>query len=106
MTITVLSDNQTDKQSEISKTEIISNLPQINYDTLHIDEQQVNKNKQKIAFYAGSFDPFTNGHWALVCEAMTKCDKVYIGIGNNPDKEGFFTPTERIEGIQKQFMIL
>lgn len=40
-----------------------------------------------IGFYAGSFDPFTNGHLAMVKKA-TKCfDKVIIGIGENSEKK-------------------
>lgn len=40
-----------------------------------------------IGFYAGSFDPFTNGHLAIVKKA-TKCfDEVIIGIGNNAEKK-------------------
>lgn len=41
---------------------------------------------KKIAFYAGSFDPFTIGHFRIVCEALCSYDKVIIGIGNNPGK--------------------
>ena len=41
-----------------------------------------------IGFYAGSFDPFTNGHLAIV-RKTTKCfDKVIIGIGKNAEKRG------------------
>ena len=39
-----------------------------------------------IGFYAGSFDPFTNGHLAIV-EKATKCfSKVIVGIGVNTEK--------------------
>lgn len=39
-----------------------------------------------IAFYAGSFDPFTLGHLKLVKQASTIFNKVIIGIGINPEK--------------------
>lgn len=39
-----------------------------------------------IGFYAGSFDPFTNGHLQVVKKAAECFDKVIIGIGYNPEK--------------------
>lgn len=39
------------------------------------------------AFYAGSFDPFTNGHLQVVTKAAAIFDKVIIGIGQNPSKK-------------------
>ena len=40
----------------------------------------------KIGFYAGSFDPFTNGHLHVVKESAKLFDKVIIGIGIQPNK--------------------
>lgn len=39
-----------------------------------------------IAVYAGSFDPFTNGHLSIVKNASKLFDKVYVVIARNPDK--------------------
>lgn len=39
-----------------------------------------------IGFYAGSFDPFTNGHLQIVKKAAKCFDKVIVGIGYNTDK--------------------
>ena len=39
------------------------------------------------AIYAGSFDPFTNGHLAIAKKAAKCFDKVVIGIGYNADKQ-------------------
>lgn len=40
----------------------------------------------KIGFYAGSFDPFTNGHLHVVRESAKLFDKVIVGIGIQPNK--------------------
>lgn len=40
----------------------------------------------EVGFYAGSFDPFTNGHLHVVTRAAKMFDKVIIGIGVNPQK--------------------
>lgn len=40
-----------------------------------------------IGFYAGSFDPFTNGHLQVVKKAAKCFDKVIIGVGYNPEKK-------------------
>ena len=40
-----------------------------------------------IGFYAGSFDPFTNGHLAIVKKAAMCFEKVVIGIGCNAEKK-------------------
>lgn len=40
----------------------------------------------KIGFYAGSFDPFTNGHLHVVVQSAKLFDKVIVGIGGNSEK--------------------
>lgn len=44
----------------------------------------------KIGFYAGSFDPFTNGHLHVIKKASELFDKIVIGIGINDKKENRF----------------
>ena len=39
-----------------------------------------------IGFYAGSFDPFTNGHLQIVKKSAKCFDKVIIGIARNSEK--------------------
>lgn len=46
-----------------------------------------------IGFYAGSFDPFTNGHLAIVKKSSKCFEKVIVGIGFNTDKQ------ERIDKV-------
>lgn len=42
-------------------------------------------------FYAGSFDPFTNGHLAIVKKASQCFEKVIVGIGVNTDKKRYLS---------------
>ena len=44
----------------------------------------------KTGFYAGSFDPFTNGHLHVITTASRLFDKVIIGIGVHPIKQRRF----------------
>ena len=39
-----------------------------------------------IGFYAGSFDPFTNGHLHIIKKSAAFFDKVVVGIGVHSDK--------------------
>ena len=41
----------------------------------------------KRALYAGSFDPFTNGHLSIVEKASELFDEVVIGIADNSNKK-------------------
>ena len=52
-----------------------------------------------IGVYVGSFDPFTNGHFEVLDQAVQIFDKVYIGVGINPDKQSLFNETDRMEMI-------
>jgi len=40
----------------------------------------------KIGFYAGSFDPFTNGHLQVIVKSAKLFDEVVVGIGVHPKK--------------------
>lgn len=39
-----------------------------------------------IGFYAGSFDPFTNGHLSIVKKSCKCFEKIIVGIGENTEK--------------------
>ena len=39
------------------------------------------------AIYAGSFDPWTNGHKAILVEASSFFEEVHIVIANNTSKK-------------------
>lgn len=55
----------------------------------------------KIGFYAGSFDPFTNGHLHVVKKSAELFDKVVIGIGVNSHKQRKFDSEEMKQAIEK-----
>ena len=57
----------------------------------------------KIGFFAGSFDPFTNGHLHVVNEALKVFDKVIIGIAVNPNKIRRFDKFKMKQAIDMLF---
>lgn len=50
----------------------------------------------KIALYAGSFDPVTNGHLDVVRQAAGLCDRLVLAIGIHPGKTPLFPFEERL----------
>ncbi|MEX0798743.1 MAG: pantetheine-phosphate adenylyltransferase [Bacteriovoracaceae bacterium] len=44
---------------------------------------------KRTALYAGSFDPFTNGHLDIVNRALSIFDEIYIVIAVSPSKKPF-----------------
>ena len=57
----------------------------------------------KKALFAGSFDPFTIGHYSVVKRALPMFDKITIGIGINSGKKSMFPVEERVKAIEKAF---
>lgn len=57
----------------------------------------------RIALYAGSFDPVTNGHLDVVRQTVSLVDRIVVAIGINPGKKPLFTTEERLEMIQEVF---
>lgn len=55
----------------------------------------------KRAVYPGSFDPITNGHLDIIKRASEIFDEVIVGVLVNPDKNGLFDITERVNLIKK-----
>lgn len=58
-----------------------------------------NKQTKHIAFFAGSFDPFTIGHASVVERALGLFDAIVIGIGINPLKTSFVESERRAKRI-------
>lgn len=57
--------------------------------------------EKRIAVYAGSFDPITNGHLSLIRRALEIFDKLIVAIAINGDKKPLFTVEERLEMIKE-----
>jgi len=56
---------------------------------------------ERTAFYAGSFDPLTNGHLDVLKGALTIADTVVVGIGIHPGKKPLFSYEERVALIER-----
>lgn len=51
----------------------------------------------KVALYAGSFDPVTNGHLDILERATKLFDKVIVTVAVNNKKQTLFTGNERVQ---------
>ncbi len=56
---------------------------------------------ERVGFYAGSFDPFTNGHLHVIEVSSRIFDKVIVGIGVNILKKRRFNQDKMKEAIEK-----
>lgn len=54
-----------------------------------------------VGFYAGSFDPFTNGHLAIVKKTAKCFDRVIIGIGKNSEKKARIDKNKMKKAIEE-----
>jgi len=50
---------------------------------------------ERLAVYAGTFDPLTTGHLWMIEQGSRLFDKLIVAIGVNPAKRCMFTPKER-----------
>ena len=57
-----------------------------------------------VGFYAGSFDPFTNGHLQIVKKAAKCFDKVIVGIGYNAEKTERIDKTKMKQAIEENIL--
>ena len=56
---------------------------------------------ERIAIYAGSFNPPTNGHVDVLRASLAVADIVYAAIGIHPGKKPLFDFNERVSLIEK-----
>lgn len=59
-----------------------------------------------VAIYAGSFDPFTNGHLNVLMEAAHIFDRVIVAIADNPDKRRRIDSQLMLTAIQQTVLDL
>lgn len=52
--------------------------------------------RKYVALMAGSYDPFTKGHEAVLDEALCQFDEVWVACLVNPDKKYAFNPAQRL----------
>lgn len=57
----------------------------------------------KKALFAGTFNPYTRGHHAIVQRALAIFDKVVVAVGCNMSKEGLSAAEERCSAIKKVY---
>jgi len=55
----------------------------------------------RVAIYAGTFDPITNGHLDVIKRALSLCDKLIVGVADRREKNPLFSACERAELINK-----
>jgi pantetheine-phosphate adenylyltransferase len=60
----------------------------------------------RIAVFPGSFDPITIGHESIVRRSVGLFDEVYVALGENAEKQGFFPIDRRIEWLEQVFQDL
>lgn len=56
---------------------------------------------ERTVLFAGTFDPYTRGHHALVERALAMFDKVVVAVGRNLGKNCMFSLEERVAAIEK-----
>ena len=60
--------------------------------------------EKKRALYAGTFDPFTNGHLDIVQRAVKIFDELTILVAVSPTKKPFMSTESRLEVLKKLFV--
>jgi pantetheine-phosphate adenylyltransferase len=61
----------------------------------------------RVALYAGSFDPLTNGHVEVIESAANVCGELIVAIGVDPGKTAMFSASERtalVEAVCKNLV--
>ena len=56
---------------------------------------------ERVALYAGSFDPPTNGHLDILSRARRLADRVILAVLGNDSKTALFSVEERIEMLRE-----
>lgn len=57
----------------------------------------------RLALCAGSFDPLTNGHVAIIRRGLALFDRIHVAVSINIRKQPLFTADERVAMIRQVF---
>ena len=55
----------------------------------------------RVALFAGSFDPITNGHLDVVVSAVRLADRLVLAVGVHPGKAPLFSADERVAMLEE-----
>ncbi len=55
----------------------------------------------RTAVYTGVFDPVHFGHMDVIERGSKFVDRLYVGVGDNPEKLPLFNQQERVELVKK-----
>jgi pantetheine-phosphate adenylyltransferase len=69
-------------------------------------EGSASTSKIRRAVYAGSFDPFTNGHAWVVRRGMAMFDELIVAIGENPEKKYTFSLADRLDMLKQSISLI
>ncbi len=61
---------------------------------------------QKIAIFAGTFDPFTVGHADIANRAAAAFDKLIIAFGKNTQKKRYFPIEQVSQAVEKLYQTM
>jgi pantetheine-phosphate adenylyltransferase len=59
------------------------------------------KTQNRIAVYAGTFDPVTVGHIWMIKTGSSIFDKLVVAVGTNPEKKCYFSLKDRIAMLKE-----
>ncbi len=57
----------------------------------------------RLALCAGSFDPLTNGHVAIIRRGLQLFDRIHVAVSLNIRKKPLFTAEERVAMVREAF---
>jgi pantetheine-phosphate adenylyltransferase len=56
---------------------------------------------EKVAVYAGTFDPVTRGHLWMIQQGIGLFDRLIVAVGLNPEKRPYFSIEDRIRLLEE-----
>jgi pantetheine-phosphate adenylyltransferase len=62
------------------------------------------KKQNRIAVYAGTFDPVTLGHLWMIKNGSNLFDQLVVAVGTNPDKKCYFSLEDRITMLKESIV--